>query len=67
MSHSNPMPTDETIMLEAQQSKVRVRARLLAHMQQMMDEQAQAEQHDVLAEMPWTDPSHSGEFEAVLS
>ena len=56
--------TEEQIRCEAAATKDRVRRRLQA----MLDEAVQAEPTgDLFAELPWTDSSRSGEFEAVLT
>ena len=49
---------------EAAASKARVRKRLNAMLYAQLQHKPAK---DVLDDMPWQDPSHSGEFEAVLS
>lgn len=52
------------MLCEAAATKDRVRRRLQA----MLDEAVQAEPTgDLFAELPWSDSSRSGEFEAVLN
>ena len=64
MSQPKPHPTEEQMLCEAAATKDRVRRRLQA----MLDEAVQAEPTgDLFAELPWTDSSRSGEFQAVLT
>jgi hypothetical protein len=64
MSRPERHPTKEQMLCEAASIKDRVRQRLNA----MLDEAVQAEPAgDLFAELPWSDSSRSGEFEAVLN
>ncbi len=64
MPRSEPHPTEQEMICEAAATKDRVRRRLQA----MLDEAVQAEPtSNLFAELPWTDSSRSGEFEAVLT
>ncbi|MCH2139187.1 MAG: hypothetical protein MK074_09085 [Phycisphaerales bacterium] len=56
--------TPESLRREAAQSKARVRKRLEAMLETQLHDAAATE---LLADMPWQDPSRSGEFEAVLT
>jgi len=64
MPRSERHPTEQQMLCEAAATKDRVRRRLQA----MLDEAVQAEPTgDLFAELPWSDSSRSGEFEAVLN
>ena len=57
-------PTRESLRREAAKSKARVRKRLEAMLEEHLHD---APANEALADMPWQDPSRSGEFEAVLA
>jgi hypothetical protein len=64
MPHPEHHPTDDTIRTEAAASKARVRRQLKAVLEAEVQE---AQDDSLFADLPWKDPSHSGEFEAVLT
>ena len=55
---------DDLIRCEAAASKTRVRRRLQALLEARMEPEPIA---DLFVDLPWQDPSLSGEYEAVLT
>ena len=64
MPHPEHHPTDDTLRIEAADSKARVRRRLTNVLESEVQD---SPEESLFMDLPWKDPSHSGEFEAVLT